>query len=72
MELTVLWTQLTVAGLFRHRPGGDPATMENSHNETRVTAEAPEERPADESQARQASTAALARMLANPRRTRRA
>ncbi len=45
--------------------------MENTQNQPRVTAEAPEERPADESQARQASTAPLARMLANPRRTRR-
>ena len=46
--------------------------MEDAQHQHRVGAEAPEERPADESQARQASTAPLARMLANPRRTRRA
>lgn len=46
--------------------------MEDTQNQPRVGAETPEERPADESQARQASTAPLARMLANPRRTRRA
>ncbi len=46
--------------------------MDDTQNQPRVGAEAPEERPADESQARQASTALLARLLANPRRTRRA
>ena len=46
--------------------------MEHTENQPRVATEASEERPADESQARQASTAPLARMLANPRRTRRA
>ena len=46
--------------------------MEDTQHQPRVGAEAPEERPADESQSRQASTAPLARMLANPRRTRRA
>ena len=45
--------------------------MEDTQHQPRVGAEAPEERPADESQARQASTAPLARMLANPRRIRR-
>ncbi len=46
--------------------------MEHTQNQPRVSAEVPEERPADESQARQASTAPLSRLLANPRRTRRA
>jgi hypothetical protein len=46
--------------------------MEDTQHQPRVGAEVPEERSADESQARQASTAPLARMLANPRRTRRA
>ena len=46
--------------------------MEDTQHEPRVGAEALEERPADEPQPRQASTAPLARMLANPRRTRRA
>ena len=46
--------------------------MEDTHNQPRVGTEASEERPADESQAGQASTAPLARLLANPRRTRRA
>jgi hypothetical protein len=46
--------------------------MEETQQQPRVTAETAEERPADESQARQASTAPLSRMLANPRRIRRA
>ena len=45
--------------------------MEDTQHRPRVDADAPEERPDDESQARQASTAPLVRMLANPRRTRR-
>jgi hypothetical protein len=46
--------------------------MEDTQRQPRVGTETPEERPADESQAQQASTAPLARLLANPRRTRRA
>ncbi len=46
--------------------------MEDTQHQPRVDTHAPEERPADESQAPQASTAPLVRMLANPRRTRRA
>lgn len=46
--------------------------MEENQYQPRVSVEAPEARQADESQARQSSTAPLARMLANPRRTRRA
>ena len=46
--------------------------MQDTQRQPRVGTEAAEERPADESQAQQASTAPLARLLANPRRTRRA
>ncbi len=46
--------------------------MEDTHDQPRIGTEASEERPADESQARQASTAPLSRLLANPRRIRRA
>jgi hypothetical protein len=46
--------------------------MEETQNQPRVGTEASEERPADELQARQASTAPLSRLLANPRRIRRA
>jgi hypothetical protein len=46
--------------------------MDDTQRQPRVGTETPEERSADESQAQQASTAPLARLLANPRRTRRA
>ena len=46
--------------------------MEEIQHQPRVDAETTEERPVDESQARQASTAPLSRLLANPRRIRRA
>lgn len=46
--------------------------MENNQHQPRVGDETSEERPADESQARQASTTPLVRLLANPRRIRRA
>ncbi|SDN98620.1 hypothetical protein [Geodermatophilus sp. DSM 45219] len=45
--------------------------MEDTQHQPRVGTEAPEERPADESQARQDATPPLVRMLANPRRIRR-
>jgi hypothetical protein len=51
---------------------GYAGSMEETQNQPRVGTEASEERPADESQARQASTAPLSRLLANPRRIRRA
>lgn len=46
--------------------------MEDTQSQPRAGTEVAEERPADESQARQAATPPLARLLANPRRTRRA
>ena len=51
---------------------GTLAAMEDTQHQPRVGTETSEERPADESQARQASAAPLARLLANPRRIRRA
>src|SRR3712207_7573786 len=44
----------------------------DTQHQPRVGTETSEERPADESQAQQASAAPLARLLANPRRIRRA
>ena len=46
--------------------------MEDTQHQPRVGSETSEERPADESQGRQASDAPLAGLLANPRRMRRA
>jgi hypothetical protein len=46
--------------------------MEDTQREPRVTDELAGERQADESQARPASTVPLSRLLANPRRVRRA
>ncbi len=46
--------------------------MEDTLSEPRVTDETPTGQQADESQARQASAVQLGRMLANPRRVRRA
>ncbi|WNV75396.1 hypothetical protein [Geodermatophilus sp. DSM 44513] len=46
--------------------------MEDTQHQPHVGTEAAEERPADESQARRDATPPLARLLANPRRTRRA
>ena len=46
--------------------------MEDTQRDMRVIEETPTERQADESQAHQASAVRVARMLANPRRVRRA
>jgi len=46
--------------------------MEDTQREMRVVDETPAERQADESQAQEASAVPVARMLANPRRVRRA
>jgi hypothetical protein len=46
--------------------------MEDTQREPRVGDDTPIERQADESRARQASAAPLSRLLANPRRVRRA
>jgi hypothetical protein len=46
--------------------------MDDTQRDVRVAEELPNGRQADESQAQQASTVPLARLLANPRRVRRA
>jgi hypothetical protein len=70
MELSALRTRITASGLFPAPAWGQAVRMANNQHEPDVTddSSAPQ---TEESRSPEATTAVVARMLANPRRIRR-